>query len=47
MARRGSSSFIEAESKSGVQGGGGGEGILESFCCVCFGNWGVASGVGE
>ncbi len=39
--------MMESESARGFEGGGGGEGILENFDCVCFDNWVFAAeGVG-
>jgi len=38
---------MESERARGFEGGGGGEGILESFDCVCLDNWVFAAeGVG-
>jgi hypothetical protein len=36
-----------ADRTSGLGGGVGGNGILESLSCVCFGNWDVASEMGD
>ena len=36
--------MIDSESARGVEGGGGGEGILESFWSVCFGTSVVVDG---